>query len=208
MNMMKLEQIYKRGAWILLLLSIAILFNQCKEPASLSAVIVTDADEQVSNDLETILENNYIIEIASNGKQGLEKALKIIPDIILTDVMMPEVSGIDVYREVTARRPELASRFVFMTGGAFGGATADALEGGAPQGEQAPEGLRHGAAGHEYGGVQGAHLGAVEIRALGAQLDPGLDDLVGRGWRLVFGVAQRLQHHEQRVVVAFELIVG
>ena len=33
--------------------------------------------------------------------------------------MMPEVSGMDVYARVAAARPELASRFVFMTGGAF-----------------------------------------------------------------------------------------
>ena len=33
--------------------------------------------------------------------------------------MMPEVSGMEVYRRVFEQRPENASRFVFMTGGAF-----------------------------------------------------------------------------------------
>jgi FixJ family two-component response regulator len=39
--------------------------------------------------------------------------------------MMPEVSGMEVFGRVCARRPEMASRFVFMTGGAF---TAEARE--------------------------------------------------------------------------------
>jgi len=33
--------------------------------------------------------------------------------------MMPEVSGMEVFGRVAERRPEIASRFVFMTGGAF-----------------------------------------------------------------------------------------
>ena len=39
--------------------------------------------------------------------------------MILCDLMMPGMSGAEVYAEATARRPELAERFVFMTGGAF-----------------------------------------------------------------------------------------
>ena len=51
---------------VFLLLSFAILFNQCQEPASLSAVIVTDAEEQVSNDLKTILENTGLFDADIN----------------------------------------------------------------------------------------------------------------------------------------------
>jgi CheY-like chemotaxis protein len=40
-------------------------------------------------------------------------------DLILCDLMMPEMSGEDVYAEVTQKKPELARQFVFMTGGAF-----------------------------------------------------------------------------------------
>jgi CheY-like chemotaxis protein len=40
-------------------------------------------------------------------------------DLILCDVMMPRLSGIDLFDQVTAARPELAGRFVFMSGGAF-----------------------------------------------------------------------------------------
>jgi CheY-like chemotaxis protein len=40
-------------------------------------------------------------------------------DLVFCDLMMPVVSGVDVYESVKANTPELASRFVFTTGGAF-----------------------------------------------------------------------------------------
>ena len=39
------------------------------------------------------------------------------PDVIICDVNMPEVSGLEIYQEVTKVRPFLAERFVFLTGG-------------------------------------------------------------------------------------------
>ncbi|HVY46125.1 MAG TPA: response regulator [Minicystis sp.] len=39
-------------------------------------------------------------------------------DVVLCDVMMPEVSGLDVYRTAARLSRELAARFVFLTGGA------------------------------------------------------------------------------------------
>jgi PAS domain S-box-containing protein len=40
-------------------------------------------------------------------------------DVILCDLMMPEVSGMAAFREIAEARPELAAAFVFMSGGAF-----------------------------------------------------------------------------------------
>jgi CheY-like chemotaxis protein len=40
-------------------------------------------------------------------------------DVILCDLQMPEMSGMELHREVQARHPALAGRFIFVTGGAF-----------------------------------------------------------------------------------------
>ncbi len=40
-------------------------------------------------------------------------------DVILTDLLMPDVSGMDLYERLAASRPDLAARVVFMTGGVF-----------------------------------------------------------------------------------------
>ncbi len=39
-------------------------------------------------------------------------------DLILCDLMMPDLTGMDVFEQVVRERPSLRSRFVFMTGGA------------------------------------------------------------------------------------------
>jgi CheY-like chemotaxis protein len=40
-------------------------------------------------------------------------------DLILCDVMMPEMSGVDLHQELSSQAPQLAERMVFLTGGAF-----------------------------------------------------------------------------------------
>jgi CheY-like chemotaxis protein len=40
-------------------------------------------------------------------------------DLILSDLMMPEMTGMDLYRELLRIDPEQADRMVFLTGGAF-----------------------------------------------------------------------------------------
>ena len=58
--------------------------------------------------------------IAPGGEEGLA-ALRSDPsfELVLCDMMMPMLSGMEVYEHVLAWRPELARRIVFMTGGAF-----------------------------------------------------------------------------------------
>ncbi|MBK9016865.1 MAG: helix-turn-helix domain-containing protein [Saprospiraceae bacterium] len=46
--------------------------------------------------LKTILQDSYEISIAYNGRIGIEKALEQIPDLIISDVMMPEKDGYQV----------------------------------------------------------------------------------------------------------------
>lgn len=44
----------------------------------------------------------YIVTVANNGEEGLKKARAIKPDIIFLDVMMPDMNGIEVLRELHA----------------------------------------------------------------------------------------------------------
>ncbi len=46
--------------------------------------------------IKTELSKNYNIEEASDGLSGLEKAESIIPDLILSDVVMPNMDGIEM----------------------------------------------------------------------------------------------------------------
>jgi len=62
-------------------------------------LIVEDSSDVVLY-LQAILKYEYRIEVAGNGSIGLEKALELIPDIILSDVMMPVMDGIEMLEKV------------------------------------------------------------------------------------------------------------
>lgn len=59
-------------------------------------VLLIEDNADVSHYLITCLQENYRILNARNGKQGVEIALKVLPDIIISDVMMPVMDGFEV----------------------------------------------------------------------------------------------------------------
>lgn len=71
-----------------------------------------------------------VIDVATNGKEAVEKALTIKPDVITMDIEMPVMDGITAVREIMAKSPVPILMFSSLThDGAK--ATLDALEAGA-----------------------------------------------------------------------------
>jgi YesN/AraC family two-component response regulator len=60
-----------------------------------SLLIVEDSPDVVTY-LVTCLEQQYELEIARDGREGMEKAIALIPDIIVSDVMMPFANGFEL----------------------------------------------------------------------------------------------------------------
>ena len=64
-------------------------------------VLVVDDDPDIVEILKYNLKNSgYSVKSAANGVEAIKKAKKFIPDIILMDVMMPEMSGIEACEEI------------------------------------------------------------------------------------------------------------
>ncbi len=67
-------------------------------------ILLIDDDPLITRPLaQSLTGHGYTVDIAENGKIGLEKALNNRPDIVLLDVMMPEMSGWDVCKELRAQ---------------------------------------------------------------------------------------------------------
>ena len=64
------------------------------EPAEAPLLLIVEDNHDVVQYLHAILKTEYRVEVAENGQVGIEKALDLIPDIILSDVMMPVMDGI------------------------------------------------------------------------------------------------------------------
>jgi YesN/AraC family two-component response regulator len=63
-------------------------------------VLVVEDNPDVTSYICSFLENDYRILTAENGKEGLKKALAKYPDLIISDVMMPEMDGFEMCQKI------------------------------------------------------------------------------------------------------------
>ncbi|MEA5128488.1 MAG: two-component regulator propeller domain-containing protein [Proteiniphilum sp.] len=75
-------------------------------------VLVVEDDDDLRQFIRSILEDEYEVHEASNGKEGFEKALELIPDFIVSDIMMPEIDGIEFLGNI--RDNALTSHILFL----------------------------------------------------------------------------------------------
>ncbi|HVH41791.1 MAG TPA: ATP-binding protein [Labilithrix sp.] len=84
-------------------------------------LLVVDDEAPVIRLFRRMLTADHEIVVAASGREALELLRDDGAfDAVLCDVMMPDLTGADVHREIARRSPALAARFVFVTGGAFG----------------------------------------------------------------------------------------
>jgi CRP-like cAMP-binding protein len=82
---------------------------------SKKALIIEDNNDIRENIVEILELAGYTVHAASNGKTGVELAVKNIPDIILCDIMMPELDGYGVLYMLNKNPETLAIPFIFLT---------------------------------------------------------------------------------------------
>ncbi len=92
-------------------------------------VLVVDDDPLVLRSLTRVLARDFDVSSARNGREALDlvRAGGTF-DAMLCDLMMPELSGIELHELLERDDPELARRTVFLTGGAFSGRAQTFLE--------------------------------------------------------------------------------
>jgi CheY-like chemotaxis protein len=82
-------------------------------------VLVIDDEPMITRILQKGLARHDVV-VAGQARDALARIERGEAfDVILCDLMMPDVSGIDVHEHLMQTHPEIATRIVFMTGGAF-----------------------------------------------------------------------------------------
>lgn len=78
-------------------------------------LIVDDEDDIIEFLKYLLIKENYIIETAKNGIEAIKKTSIFKPDLILMDVMMPQMDGIEACRQIKAKQGFEKTTVVFLT---------------------------------------------------------------------------------------------
>ena len=85
----------------------------------MSRILVVDDSETVLNFLRTILENEqYEVATATNGNDGLAQAHQSLPDLVVTDSIMPGLDGFGLLRALRSDPATEAVPVIMLTSGA------------------------------------------------------------------------------------------
>ncbi|HEX9294692.1 MAG TPA: PAS domain S-box protein [Polyangiaceae bacterium] len=117
-----------RGSTFRLLLPLAPLVQASIPPAArahrtdqrphrAARILVVDDETAIASALKKVLDVEHQVTAVTTGGHALELLLQGTRfDVVVCDVLMPDVSGIDLYRELDSKRPELVNRIIFMSG--------------------------------------------------------------------------------------------
>lgn len=93
-------------------------------PVWVEKILIVEDNAMIAGLLKSLLNREGDIDIAGNGEEGLTKIERKYYKLVISDIDMPVMDGLDLYRKAIARFPNLRSRFILMSGDM----TADRLE--------------------------------------------------------------------------------
>jgi PAS domain S-box-containing protein len=91
-----------------------------RQPTRRGRILIVDDEPKMTLTLGKLIEEAHDVTCCTKPREALE-LIHAGPlfDAILCDLMMPEMTGGDLYKAVLAAHPEQARRMIFMTGGAY-----------------------------------------------------------------------------------------
>jgi len=102
-----------------------------KEPLKLTRILIVDDETRNIELLANIFEDECEVLFATNGEKALEIVRRFRPDVILLDVMMPDIDGFEICSLLKSERFTADIPIIFITGLGDTGAEARGLELGA-----------------------------------------------------------------------------
>jgi CheY-like chemotaxis protein/anti-sigma regulatory factor (Ser/Thr protein kinase) len=92
----------------------------CLEQPRKPSILIVEDETALASALQLMLKKQYMVNVLGNGLEAYERLKEgPLPELILCDLMMPGMTGMELYGKLRGSRPECEKHFVFMTGGAF-----------------------------------------------------------------------------------------
>ena len=80
-------------------------------------ILIVDDDPWIARMVKTMMESRgYTVDTAKEGQEGLEKAFSFLPDLIITDVLMPNMNGWSFVRALRSHEEMALVPVIFLTG--------------------------------------------------------------------------------------------
>lgn len=108
--------------------------NSAPTPSSgraASILIVDDVEDSREMYAEYLRYKGYLVETATDGRDGLARALELAPDTIVLDLTMPGIDGLEALRQLRSHRATSKSLLIVVTGHALKGTRERAMKAGA-----------------------------------------------------------------------------
>lgn len=91
------------------------------EGGRLPQVLVIDDEPLLGHTLRLGLRDSMDVSVETSGEKGLERVLGSEAfELVLCDLSLPDKMGADIFEAISRQKPEMAARFVLMTGGPVG----------------------------------------------------------------------------------------
>ena len=78
-------------------------------------LVIEDDEDLLANIKMLLVKENYEVFTADNGKVGIDKAIELLPDVIVCDVLMPLANGYEVLEELSKNKATRSIPFIFLT---------------------------------------------------------------------------------------------
>ena len=83
----------------------------------LKSILLVDDDKQLASALQWILaDENFLVDVAYDGEEAMQKFTAGEYEAVICDLMMPRLRGDEFFHKAKQVRPNLADRFIFITG--------------------------------------------------------------------------------------------
>jgi PAS domain S-box-containing protein len=124
---LSVESVVARGTTFRIDLPVAVATADAAPPVeratrahSRARILIVDDEPAIADSLSSLLATDHDVEILTSSKDALTSLLGgATYDLVLCDLMMPQMTGMDLHDRLARARPGEEAKIVFMTGGAF-----------------------------------------------------------------------------------------